>query len=259
MSLNKIRVTILGSGTSQGIPVIGCTCDVCLSADPKDKRLRTSILLSSEQSNVVIDVGPDFRQQMLREGIASLDAAVITHEHNDHIIGLDDIRPFNFMRRMPLTVFATKRVQSELMDRFKYIFDINPYPGAPRVALSNIDPDSVLEVGDFELRPIKVMHGFMPVLGFRVNDFTYITDAKTIEPEELNKAKYSDTLILNALHHKPHHSHLNLSEALELIAFLKPRQAYLTHISHNMGRYEDINKTLPENVSLAFDGLSFEI
>lgn len=259
MNPDKIKVTILGSGTSQGIPVIGCDCSVCQSENPRDNRLRTSILLSAKDSNVVIDVGPDFRLQMLRAGVKSLDAAVITHEHNDHIIGLDDIRPFNFMKRMPLTVFATRRVQGELKNRFNYIFETNPYPGAPRVALSNIDVSNTLIVGEFELKPIQVMHGQMPVLGFRVKDFTYITDAKTIAPQELNKAKYSDVLILNALHHKPHHSHLNLTEALELIDYLQPRQAYLTHISHHMGKYEDIKPTLPPNVDLAYDGLTFDV
>jgi phosphoribosyl 1,2-cyclic phosphate phosphodiesterase len=255
MKQGELKVTILGTGTSQGIPVIGCKCPVCCSKDPLDKRLRTSALLSVGGENVVIDVGPDFRAQMLSAGIEDLEAAVITHEHNDHIIGLDDIRPFNFMRRRPLTVFATRRVQQALIERFQYVFDTNPYPGAPRVALANIDPDQPLEIGPFTLLPIKVNHGIMPVLGFRVDDFTYITDAKTIEPEELEKARFSKVLVLNALHLQPHHSHFNLEEALAIIDFLKPEKAYLTHISHHMGLHKAVNTLLPDGVKLAYDGL----
>jgi len=257
MSQNELKVTILGTGTSQGIPVIGCPCPVCHSDDVHDKRLRTSVLLSIGEENLVIDVGPDFRAQMLSAQVKSLEALVITHEHNDHIIGLDDIRPFNFMRRRPLTVYATERVQKELQHRFRYVFDPNPYPGSPSVALRSLDPNEVLEIGAFRLIPIQVMHGSMPVLGFRIGDFTYVTDAKTISAKEREKMKGSKVLILNALHHRPHHSHLNLEEALQMIEEVAPERAYLTHISHHMGLHQEINKTLPNHVRLAHDGIEF--
>ena len=254
-----LKATVLGSGTSQGVPVIGCTCPVCQSNDPRDHRLRTSLLLSYGEENIVIDAGPDFRYQMLRAKVTALDALVLTHEHNDHIIGLDDIRPFNFMRRRPLEVYATSRVQEAVMSRFGYIFDPNPYPGAPSIHLKNIQPELPVIHGSFEMHPIQVMHATMPVLGFRIGDFTYITDAKTISDDEIEKVKGTDTLILNALHHKPHYSHLNLDEAIALIDQIQPRQTYLTHVSHNMGRYEEVQKSLPNGVSLAYDGLMIEI
>lgn len=257
MSQNELKVTILGTGTSQGIPVIGCECPVCLSENTRDKRLRTSVLLSIGDENIVIDVGPDFRMQMLSAQVKSLEALVITHEHNDHIIGLDDIRPFNFMRRRPLTVYATGRVQKELQHRFGYVFDPNPYPGSPSVSLRTLDPNEILEIGKFRLTPIQVMHGSMPVLGFRIGDFTYVTDAKTISAREKEKIKGSKVLILNALHHRPHHAHLNLEEALEMIEELEPEKAFLTHISHHMGLHAEVNKSLPDHVRLAYDGIEF--
>lgn len=259
MSSDNLKVVVLGTGTSQGIPVIGCRCEVCLSSNPKDKRLRTSALMSMNNENIVIDVGPDFRMQMLAAQVDHLDGIVLTHEHNDHIIGLDDIRPFNFIRRKPITIFATPHVQQELMKRFRYVFEENPYPGAPRVALSNIHPEQTFEIGSFTLNPILVSHGIMPVLGFRIGDFTYITDAKTIDPFQLDKAKKSKVLILNALHHKPHHSHFNLQEALDIIDYLKPQKTYLTHISHHMGLHDEVNTSLPAGVELAYDGLEISI
>jgi phosphoribosyl 1,2-cyclic phosphate phosphodiesterase len=251
----KGTITILGSGTSQGVPVIGCQCEVCRSSDPKDQRLRTAALVSWEGKNVAIDCGPDFRQQMLRENVQSLQAVWITHEHNDHIIGLDDVRPFNFMSHEDMEVYATPRVIKEVKKRFAYIFETNPYPGAPRIRLIEVDRSQAFDCHGLSTQPVEVIHGRLPVLGFRIGNVAYITDAKIIAKEELDKLHQLDTLILNALHHNPHHSHLNLSEALEVIDYLKPRQTYLTHISHRMGLCKKIDPQLPEGVHLAYDGL----
>jgi len=256
---SNITITILGSGTSQGVPIIGCDCAVCQSKDPRDKRLRVSILISKEDKNIVVDVGPDFRQQMLRAKVKNLEAVLLTHEHNDHIIGLDDVRPFNFRAWSDMPVYATDRVQKELKTRFAYIFAENPYPGAPMLELHTITKEKTFEVEGIEIIPIEVMHGKLSVLGFRIGDFTYLTDMKTIAEEELEKVKGSKVLVLNALHHNVHHSHLNLKEALEFIKLVQPEEAYLTHVSHRMGLYEEVSKNLPENVYLAYDGLKLEV
>jgi phosphoribosyl 1,2-cyclic phosphate phosphodiesterase len=248
-------ITILGSGTSQGVPVIGCQCEVCRSADPKDKRLRTAALVSWEGNNIAIDCGPDFRQQMLRENVQSLLAVWVTHEHNDHIIGLDDVRPFNFMSHQDMEVYATPRVIKEVKKRFGYIFETNPYPGAPRIRLVEVDKSKTFNCHGLTPLPVEVIHGRLPVLGFRLGNVAYITDAKIIPEEELMKLHQLDTLVLNALHHNSHHSHLNLSEALEMVEQLKPRRTYLTHISHRMGLFEKMEPQLPEGVHLAYDGL----
>lgn len=196
---------------------------------------------------------------MLRTGINSLDAVLITHEHNDHIIGLDDVRPFNFMASKDMPVLATKRVCGEIKKRFAYIFEANPYPGAPRLLLEEINKETPFHIAGYDITPLEVIHGKLPVIGFRLGNFAYVTDAKTITPQEKEKLLGLDTLVLNALHHKPHHSHLNLEEALEWIRVLQPRQAYLTHISHRMGRYQEISKKLPEGINLAYDGLEIVI
>ena len=257
-SARKIKITLLGTGTSQGVPIIGCDCEVCLSSDPKDQRLRTSVMVSEGERNVVIDTGPDFRQQMLRAGIRRLDGLVITHEHNDHIVGLDDIRPFNFRQRFSMPVYASVRVLEELTARFSYVFAANPYPGAPSVERHPIRKEHPFTVAGIPFIPVEVMHGKMPVLGFRIGDLTYITDAKIIAEEELNKIRGSRVLIINALHHREHHSHLNLKEALAIIEKINPDEAYLTHISHCMGLSREINATLPEGVQLAYDTLELE-
>lgn len=252
-------VTFLGTGTSQGIPVIGSTHPVCKSKDPKDTRLRVSVLLSWGSSNYVIDTGPDFRAQMLASQCTNLDGVLFTHEHNDHIAGLDDIRPF-FFRQGDIAAYANKRVFNALKKRFDYIFVTeNKYPGAPTLKEIEIDKSSPFKINDKLVVPIEVMHNRLPVLAYRVDDFTYITDAKTIAPEEINKIKGTKILVLNALRHEAHYSHFNLEEALDFIALIKPERAYLTHISHKMGFHEEVQKKLPKNVFLAYDGLKIKI
>jgi len=253
-----MRLTFLGTGTSQGVPVIACDCEVCRSGDKHDKRLRVSVWIELEGKSIVIDAGPDFRYQMLRAGVKKLDALLITHEHKDHIAGLDDIRAFNYRSQSAMEVYATQAVQKALKREFYYIFEENPYPGVPRVNLHEIQNEPFLVQG-IEVIPVQVMHYVMPVLGFRIGNVAYITDAKTISEAEKEKLKGCDVLILNALRKKSHISHLNLEEALDLVKELAPKKAYFTHISHLMGMHEDVQRTLPANVFLAYDGLSVEI
>lgn len=232
---------------------------MCRSNDPRDIRLRTSLLLQTDGKNIVIDCGPDFRQQMLRAGTESLHAILVTHEHNDHVAGMDDVRPFNFMQQRHIPLYATARVAGELRNRFAYVFDANPYPGAPRIILEEISKEHPFIVEGIPVAPIEVWHGSLPVMGFRIGGFVYLTDVKTIPDAELRKVEGCHTLVLNALQRKPHYTHLNLDEALELIARLRPQQAYLTHISHKMGCYKDVTPLLPQGVELACDGLSFSV
>lgn len=260
MKKPSLTITFLGTGTSQGVPVIGCDCEVCRSADPRDHRLRTALLLSSGPWRVAIDCGPDFRQQMLRTATDRLDAVVLTHEHNDHIIGLDDVRPFNFRQRSDMPIYASAQVIAELRQRFAYIFAEHPYPGAPMLQLYPVDKDTPFTIGPMCFQPIQVWHGRMPVFGFRIGNFTYITDMKTIQADELAKLQGTHTLVINALHHKTHHSHLNLEEALEFIGRIQPRQAYLTHLSHRMGLHATVDRQwLPAGVALAHDGLVIQV
>ena len=249
----------MGTGTSQGTPVIGCQCAVCISKDSKDKRLRTSIFISGTNLKLCIDIGPDFRQQMLANNIDELDAILLTHEHNDHIAGMDDVRPFNFKHNKDMPIYATDRVQKVLHERFPYIFEARPYPGAPRVLLKTLSKDKSLVINGTSILPIEVLHGKMSVLGFRIGNFTYITDAKTIHNEEFEKIKGTKYLVLNALHHEEHHSHFNLQEALAIIEEINPTFAYLTHISHQMGKYLSVQETLPKNVLLAYDNLTISV
>lgn len=250
-----IKITFLGTGTSQGIPIIGCSCEVCTSTNQQDKRLRTSILIEKNGKKIVIDCGPDFRQQMLRAKVSWIDAILITHEHNDHIIGLDDVRPFNFMKGRDMPIYLSQQVAEVLKQRFAYIFAKNPYPGAPMIQLNLISKSAPFQIAGIDIIPIEVMHGKLPVLGFRIDDFTYLTDVLSISEKELEKVRGTQTLVLSALHRKPHHSHLSLFEALELIQEIKPQKAYLTHLSHKMGKHEVVSKELPSNVEIAYDGL----
>lgn len=248
------RFTFLGTGTSQGVPVITCQCEVCLSADARDNRTRTSLFIQSDTTSVVIDTGPDFRAQMLREKIRDLDAVVFTHGHKDHVAGLDDIRPFNYLLDKTISVYAENRVQDILKKEFSYAFQPQEYPGVPQIKLIAID-EQPFTVGDIRFIPIRAMHKELPVLGFRVDDVVYITDANYIAPAELDKCRGAEVLVLNALRREPHYSHFNLNQALEIIENLRPKQAYLTHISHHMGVYESVQHKLPAGVSLAYDGL----
>lgn len=250
-----MKITFLGTGTSQGVPIIGCDCEVCTSEDPRDKRLRPSVLISKDDTNILVDIGPDFRQQILTNGIKNLQAILLTHEHNDHVIGLDDVRPFNFIYKKNMPVYCVERVAEDLKKRFAYVFDAAPYPGAPRIEINLINGQDAFKVADLDVLPIEVFHGKLSVLGFRFDDFTYITDAKTFPESSIEKIKGTKILVLNALHHNVHHSHLNLTEALDFIKFIQPEKAFLLHISHHMGLHEAVNATLPENVSLAYDGL----
>ena len=253
-----MKITFLGTGTSQGIPVIGCDCETCQSTNSKDKRLRTSILVETQDKTIVIDTGPDFRQQMLRANVSKVDAVLLTHEHNDHIIGIDDVRPFNFRYEMDMPVYAEQRVLDSLEERFSYIFK-STYPGVPRLVMNPISKKESFEVFEIPIIPIEVMHYKLPVLGYRFGNFTYLTDVKTISETELRKTYDSDILIISALHKEEHISHLSLYEALALIERIQPKQAYLIHFSHRMGLHDAVLKELPSNVSIAYDGMTIEL
>ena len=254
----KVKVTFLGTGTSVGIPMIGCTCEVCTSSNPHDQRLRKLAIVNVDGKNILIDCGPDFRQQMLRAKIKSLDAILITHLHNDHTIGLDDIRPYNFMTRKDIPLFTDAFTANEISNRFEYIFGPTPYPGAPSADITLIDKDTPFMAVGIPITPIEVIHGKLPTLGFRFDNFAYLTDVKTIAPEELEKLKGVEYLAINALQQTQHHAHLTLEEALGIIDQIKPLKAYLTHVSHKMGKAEEVSKILPEGVMFAYDGLSIE-
>lgn len=251
-------VTVLGSGTSQGVPVIGCSCEVCKSLDFRDKRLRASIHIEVDGKSIIIDSGPDFRQQVLRERITSLDALLFTHEHKDHTAGMDDIRSFNFLQKRDIPVYARAHVIEQLKREFAYIFSDTKYPGVPRVNIVPIE-NAPFTINGLSILPIEVFHYKLPVFGFRIKDFTYITDAKTISDQEKEKIRGSKVLILDALQQEEHISHLTLSEAIELSQELEVEQTYLTHISHKMGLHSKVEAQLPDKVKLAFDGLKIEI
>lgn len=253
-----MRVVFLGTGTSQGVPVIGCKCGVCTSVDHRDNRLRSSIYVEMNGVHMVVDTGPDFRQQMLRARIDQLDAVLFTHAHKDHTAGMDDIRSFNFLQKKDMPIYARADVQEQLKKEFSYIFAESKYPGIPKVELNTLD-GSPFEVGDQSIIPIDVMHHKLQVFGFRFGDFTYITDANYISDEEKEKIKGSRIVVLNALQKDEHISHFTLNEAVELIKELNPEQGYLTHISHRLGTHMEVSEELPENIELAWDGLQLSI
>ena len=252
-------VTVLGSGTSQGVPVIACDCEVCRSLDYRDQRLRAAIHIEIDNKSIVIDTGPDFRQQMLRERITSLDAVVFTHQHKDHTAGMDDLRSFNFKQKNDIPIYARESVMNQLKQEFAYIFveEQFKYPGVLSVE-EHVIENKPFDVQGTEFIPIEVLHHKLPVFGFRINDFTYITDANYISEEELEKVKGTEVLILDALHREEHISHFSLDEALAVIKVINPKKAYLTHISHRMGLHAEVEAELPPNVQLAHDGLKIE-
>lgn len=253
-----IKITFLGTGTSQGVPVIACNCEVCRSTNPKDLRLRSSILVESATTAVVIDSGPDFRQQMLRTGVKKLDAVLFTHEHKDHIAGLDDVRAFNFIQKSAVDIYGRHQVLDALKTEFHYAFTEEKYPGVPLLNLIEIKNEP-FRIGDIEFIPIEVMHYKLPVFGFRIRNFTYITDANFIDPLEMNKIRGSEIFVLNALRVQSHISHFNLEEAISVANEIDADFTYFTHISHLLGREEDISGVLPEKIGLAFDGLMLTI
>jgi phosphoribosyl 1,2-cyclic phosphate phosphodiesterase len=249
-----IKITFLGTGTSSGVPMIGCECEVCTSTDKKDNRLRSSILVQSATTTLVVDTGPDFRQQMLREKVKHLDAVLFTHPHKDHMAGLDDIKAFNFLTKKPMNIYADSLTEEALRRDFYYAFTDTKYPGIPELTLNTINLEP-FTVGDIPVTPVLVWHLKMPVLGFRFGKFTYITDANKIDESEKEKIRGSEVLVLNALRKTKHISHFTLSEAVEMVQELKIPTGYFTHISHQLGLHAEIETELPDNIHLAYDGL----
>ncbi len=247
-----MRITVLGTGTSQGVPVITCKCEVCLSSNPKDNRLRSSVMIEVDNINLVIDTGPDFRQQMLRERVEKVDAFLFTHHHKDHVAGMDDIRAFNYRWKKDMQLYCTKATEEALKKEFPYVFTEVKYPGVPEVRI-NIIKNEPFKIQDTTIIPIEAQHYIMPVLGFRIKGFVYLTDVSEIKETEKEKMKGADLIILDALRKEPHISHLNLDQALVLLEELNPKQALLIHISHYMGLSDKVNKELPSHINLAYD------
>lgn len=253
-----MKITFLGTGTSQGIPVIACSCPVCKSINPKDKRLRCSLKIDYEDKCFVIDVGPDFRQQMLRSQTPKVDALLITHEHRDHIGGLDEVRSYNFKHKMDMPVYAELRTIQIIRQSFSYMFD-NDYPGLPRVQLEVISPGIPFQTNSVSFTPLRIFHGKLPIIGYRIGNFAYLTDVRTLPDETIQALVGVDTLVISALHHRPHHSHNTLAEALEWIKIIHPKQSYLIHMSHDMGFHDEVQQQLPDNIYLAYDGLEVTV
>ena len=249
-----LKITFLGTGTSSGVPMIACPCEVCKSGDPRDKRLRSSILVESDTTTIVVDTTPDFRYQMLRLDVKKVDAILYTHPHKDHIAGLDDIRAYNYFQQQPMKVFANELTQNALKREFAYIFSEFKYPGIPDISLHHINTEPFL-IGDIPVIPFTVWHLKMPVLGFRFGHFTYITDANRIDDSEKEKIRGSKLMVLNALRHEKHISHFNLQEAIDHVQELQVPEAYFTHISHQLGKHAEINESLPPGIHLAHDNL----
>jgi phosphoribosyl 1,2-cyclic phosphate phosphodiesterase len=255
----QLKVYFLGTGTSQGVPVIGSDHPVCKSTDNKDKRLRVSVWIAWGDHSYVIDCGPDFRQQMISANCQHVDGILFTHEHSDHTAGIDDIRPFNF-KQGKIPIYAHQRVIDNLESRFEYVFTtVNKYPGAPSVQTIEVTNNESFELGGKTVIPVNVMHGDLQVFGYRIDDFAYVTDAKTIAENEISKLKNLKVLVINALREEEHATHFNLKEALDFIALIQPEKAYLTHISHMLGFHEEVQKNLPENVYLAYDNLEINL
>jgi len=254
-----MKVTFLGTGTSSGVPMIACNCEVCTSNDKRDSRLRSSILISTEFKNFVIDCGPDFRQQMLNNKVKSLHGIIYTHEHHDHTAGLDDIRGFNYFMNSPMDLYADERVEKAIRREFAYIFEEHKYPGIPDVNIVNIGNGKNFMLDNLTVVPIEVMHYKLKVLGFKIGDFTYITDANFISDFELNKIKGTKTLVLNALRKEKHISHFTLNEAIEMSLKIGAETTYFTHISHQLGLHENVQYELPKGFYLAYDGLQIEV
>lgn len=251
------KVVFLGTGTSTGIPMIGCHCPVCTSEDPRDRRTRCSLYVEVNGVKIVIDTGPDFRQQMLREGLEDVDAVLFTHPHKDHMAGLDDIRPINYLRDKRIHVYAAPSMTPRLKQEYPYIFEGN-YPGIPRIVLHEFT-DAPFDVLGVEVMPVRAKHGEMEVFGFRMGDFTYLTDANSIPAASMERIRGSRHFVINAIHERPHYSHFNLKEALEVIRDIGPEHAWLTHLSHWMGRHAETASRLPVGVRIAFDGLQPDV
>ena len=258
MQCPPLKITFLGTGTSSGVPMIGCDCEVCTSIDKKDKRLRSSILVESDTTILVVDTTPDFRYQMLRAGVKKLDAVLFTHPHKDHVAGLDDVRAFNYFLTKPMELYANSLTEEAIKREFAYAFSDKKYPGIPNLNFNTID-DKPFYIGDIPVIPILVWHLKMPVLGFRFGNFTYITDANKIDDEEKEKIKGSQAMVLNALRKEKHISHFNLEEAVAMVQELGVPNGYFTHISHQLGKHVDVNKILPEGIALAYDGQQITI
>ncbi|MBT8221084.1 MAG: MBL fold metallo-hydrolase [Bacteroidia bacterium] len=254
-----MKFQLLGTGTSQGIPVIGCHCEVCQSKDYRDKRLRTAaVFMDSYGHNIAIDCGPDFRQQMLRARINELEGILITHTHNDHIVGLDDVRPFNFSMKRSIPLYGLEQHLEEIRSRFTYVFEDNPYPGAPKIDLIPISPYKPLAIQGIQILPILVWHGDLEVLGFRIGNYAYITDTNRIPERSIAELRDLDILILDSLHHKKHHSHFNFEQSITVAQRIGARRTFLIHISHHMGLHQSIDRRCPENIHLGFDGMILE-
>lgn len=252
-----MKITFLGTGTSQGVPVIACECETCMSHDIRDKRLRTSVLIEKGDTTLVIDAGPDFRQQMLREDVKKLDAIVLTHEHKDHIAGMDDVRAFNYKSRDAIDIYAEERVQKAVRKEYSYVFAEYQYPGIPKMRLNNIN-DYSFNINGITLLPLRVFHYRLPVYGFRIGDFAYITDANYVPEETKEKMFGVKYLVVNALRKEKHISHFSLREAVDFIRQISPRKAFITHISHQMGLHEQVSSELPPEIVLAYDGYSIQ-
>jgi phosphoribosyl 1,2-cyclic phosphate phosphodiesterase len=249
-----VKITFLGTGTSQGVPVIACECATCVSDDSKDKRLRAALLVETSANTIVIDAGPDFRQQMLNARVKKLDAIFLTHEHKDHIAGMDDLRAFNYKSQAAIDIYAEERVQNAVRKEYAYVFAENQYPGVPKMELHNIDAYNIELKGDIII-PLRIFHYRLPILGFRIGDMAYVTDANYIPEETKEKLIGVKYLVINALRKEKHISHFSLGEALNLIEEVSPRKAFITHIGHQMGKHAEVNRELPLNVTLAWDGL----